>query len=139
MPPADEMAFSRTPQGKKSVPRPSEHDPNDAAPASGRYELLNVFGTVTGEEMRANEGERLPAAPLGYRWRLASVDEPLEVARRRVLEAENRVARQASLVQQMERRGEAAIAEIGRSLLQALQVSLNAAHKHVERLKEYPR
>jgi hypothetical protein len=121
------------------VPRPSEHDPNEAAPASGRYELLNVFGTATGEELRANEGERLPAAPLGFKWRLVSVDEPLEVARRRVHEAEKRVARQASLVQQMERRGEAVIVEIGRSLLHALQVSLNATHKYVERLKELPR
>lgn len=120
------------------MPTSSEHDPNDAAPASGRYELLNVFGTATGEALRAIEGELLPAAPLGYKWRLVFVDEPLEVARRRVQEAEKRIARQASLVQQMERRGEAAIAEVGRSLLHAFQRSLRAAHNHVERLKAFP-
>jgi hypothetical protein len=124
--------------GKTAVPTSSELAPNDAAPASGRYELLNVFGTATGEALRAIEGERLPAAPLGYKWRLVSVDEPLEVARRRVLEAEKRIARQASLVQQMERRGEAAIAEVGRSLLHAFQESLQAARRHVERLKAFP-
>jgi hypothetical protein len=136
---ASRVAFLRIPREKTAVPAPSEHAPNDAAPASGRYELLNVFGTATGEALRAIEGERLPAAPLGYKWRLVSVDEPLEVARRRVLEAEKRIAGQASLVQQMERRGEAAIAELGRSLLHAFQESLQAARSHVERLKAFPR
>jgi hypothetical protein len=133
------MAVSRIPQGPTVVPRQSDRDPADAAPVSGRYELLNIFGTATGEALSAGEGERLPAAPLGYSWRLISVDEPLEVARRRVLEAEQRVARQASLVQQMERRGEAVIAEVGRTLLHALQESLQAAHNYVELLKALPR
>jgi hypothetical protein len=121
------------------VPRPSDRDPTDLAPVSGRYELLNIFGTPTGEALNASAGEPLPAAPLGYSWRLVSVDEPLEVARRRVLAAERRIARQASLVLQMERRGEAAIAEIGRTLLRAMQGSLQAAHNHVELLKAFPR
>ncbi|HXA22880.1 MAG TPA: hypothetical protein VNW90_11310 [Acetobacteraceae bacterium] len=132
------VALLGIPREKTAVLTSSEHAPNDAAPASGRYELLNVFGTATGEASRAIEGELLPAAPLGYKWRLVSVDEPLEVARRRVLEAEKRIARQASLVQQMERRGEAAIAEVGRSLLHAFQESLQAARRHVERLKAFP-
>jgi hypothetical protein len=120
------------------VPRRSEHDPTDDAPASGRYELLNVFGTATGEAVSAGEGERLPAVPRGYCWRLVAVDEPLEVARRRVLEAERRIARQAALVRQMERNGEAATVEIGRSLLHALQVSLQAARTYFERLRAFP-
>jgi hypothetical protein len=120
------------------VPKRSEHDPNDDAPASGRYELLNVFGTATGEIVSAGKGERLPAAPLGYRWRLVAVDEPLEVARRHVLEAERRVARQESLIQQMERKGHVEIAKMGRTLLRAMQTSLRAAHDYVERLQEFP-
>ena len=68
-----------------------------------------------------------------------AVDEPLEVARRRVLEAEKRIARQESLVQQMERTGHAEIANVGRSLLRALRDSLEAANSYVERLKALPR
>ena len=50
------------------MPRQPEHDPTDKAPAPGRYELLNIFGTPTGETVTVQEGDRLPA--LGYRWRL---------------------------------------------------------------------
>ena len=92
----------------------------------------------TGEIVSAGKGERLPAAPLGYRWRLVAVDEPLEVARRHVLEAERRVARQESLIQQMERKGHVEIAKMGRTLLRAMQTSLRAAHDYVERLQEFP-
>jgi hypothetical protein len=133
------MGISRLPGGKAAVPIRSEFDPNDDAPASGRYELLNVFGTGTGETAYADEGERLPAAPLGYRWRLVAVDEPLEAARRRILEAEKRVARQQSLIQLMEQRGHAEIAKLGLTLLHALQASLQAARRYVERLEELPR
>ena len=118
--------------------RRPEYDPGDAAPASGRYELLNIFGTATGEAVAAGEGERLPAVPRGYSWRQVGADEPLEVARRRVLEAEKRIERQMVLVRQMERNGEVVIANIGRSLLRALQVSQQAAHHYVERLKTFP-
>jgi Resolvase, N terminal domain len=102
------MGVSRDLKGMAAVLRRFELDPTDDAPASGRYELLNIFGTPTSEAVSASEGERLPAAPLGYTWRLIAVDEPLEVARRRVLEAEKRVARQESLVEEM---------ELGRSVL----------------------
>jgi len=128
-------AFCR---GKTVVPRRPEHVPMDGAPALGQYELLNIFGTATGEAVSASEGERLPAAPRGYSWRLVAADEPLEVARRRVLESEKRVERQADLVRQMERNGEAVLAEIAQSLLHALQVSLQAAHNYVERLRAFP-
>ena len=120
------------------VLRRPEYDPGDAAPASGRYELLNIFGTATGEAVAAGEGERLPAVPRGYSWRQVGADEPLEVARRRVLEAEKRIERQMVLVRQMERNGEVVIANIGRSLLRALQASHQAAHSYVERLKTFP-
>jgi hypothetical protein len=120
------------------VLRRSEHTPTDHASASGRYELLNVFGTPTGEAVSVSEGERLPAAPRSYTWRLVANDEPLEVARRRVLEAEKRVARQETLVQLTERRGHAEIAKIGRSLLRAFQDSLQAGNNYVEHLKAFP-
>ena len=68
-----------------------------------------------------------------------AVDEPLEVARRRVLEAEKRIAHQVSLIQQIERKWHAEIAKIARSLLRALQDSLEAANSYVERLKALPR
>jgi hypothetical protein len=132
------MEVLRLPKGRADVLRRFEYAPTDDAPASGRYELLNIFGTPTDEGVSASEGERLPKAPLGYSWRLVADDEPLEVARRRVLEAEKRIARQESLVQQMERRGNAEIAKIGRSLLHAFHNSLQAAHKYVERLKAFP-
>lgn len=127
------MEVSRLLKGKADVLKRSEHTPTDDAPTSGRYELLNVFGTPTGE------GERLPAAPLSYTWRLVAVDEHLEVARRRVLEAEKRIAHQVSLIQQIERKWHAEIAKIARSLLRALQDSLEAANSYVERLKALPR
>jgi hypothetical protein len=118
------------------VPVRTEHDPSDEAPASGRYELLNVFGTATGETVSAGAGERLPRAPLGYRWRLVAAGKPLEVARQHILEAERRIARQESLIQRMERKGYAEIAKVGRTLLRAYQASLRAAHDHLERLEQ---
>ena len=119
------------------MPIRSEPGPTDDTPAAGRYELLNIFGTATGEAVSASEGERLPAVPLGYSWRLVAVDEPLEVARRRVREAEKRIARQESLVRQMEHRGDIEIAKIGRDILRAFQGSLQAANKYVERLNAF--
>jgi hypothetical protein len=124
--------------GETVVPRRSEYDPTDDAPASGRYELLNIFGTATGEVVSASKGEPLPAAPLAYCWRLVAIDEPLEVARRRVLEVEKRIERQVVLVRQMEHRGHAEIAKIGRDMLHALRVSLQVAQSYVERLKAFP-
>ena len=129
-------AFCR---GKTVVPRRPEHVPMDGAPALGQYELLNIFGTATGEAVSASEGERLPAAPRGYSWRQVAVDEPLELARRRVLEAAKRIERQTALVRQMERNGEAAIADVARSLLRALEGAHQAAHNYVDRLKAFPR
>jgi hypothetical protein len=63
---------------------------------------------------------------------------PWKLARRHVLEAERRVARQESLIQQMERRGHAEITKMGRTLLRALQASLRGAQDYLERLEEFP-
>jgi hypothetical protein len=123
---------------KPVVPRRSEHDPTDDPPASGRYELLNIFGTATGEAVFASEGERLSGAPLGYSWRLVAVDEPLEVARLRVLDVEKRIERQEFLVRQMERRGHVELVEIGRGVLRGLQGSLQAANNYLEHLRAFP-
>ena len=47
-----------------------EHRPGEPAPAAGIYHEVNVFGTRTGQTVRAERGERLPGAPLGFGWRL---------------------------------------------------------------------
>jgi hypothetical protein len=49
--------------------REDEHLPGERAPATGHYEELNVFGTPTGKTTHAQEGDRLPPAPFGFRWR----------------------------------------------------------------------
>src|SRR4051812_20837405 len=46
-----------------------EHPPGALAPATGRYEELNVFGTRTGQVAHVVKGEKLPAAPRGFTWR----------------------------------------------------------------------
>jgi hypothetical protein len=50
-----------------------EHPPGEPAPASGRYEEVNVFGALTGRVAYVKEGEELPAAPRGFMWRRATV------------------------------------------------------------------
>jgi hypothetical protein len=49
-----------------------EHQPGSNAPATGRYEQLNVFGTPTGRLAHVREGEQLPSAPRGFTWRRAA-------------------------------------------------------------------
>jgi hypothetical protein len=63
------------------MPILSDLDPNDYAPASGRYELLNVFGTETGESVSVAEGDQLPATPIGFSWQLVALDEFWDPAR----------------------------------------------------------
>jgi hypothetical protein len=46
-----------------------EHLPGARAPAAGHYEELNIFGSPTGKTTHTQEGDRLPLAPLGFRWR----------------------------------------------------------------------
>jgi hypothetical protein len=48
------------------------HLPGEPASWEGSYQEVNVFGTPTGQTVRARRGESLPAAPRGYTWRLAT-------------------------------------------------------------------
>jgi len=48
----------------------AEVRPWQSAPASGCYQLLNVFGTPSGEETIVEQGSPTPGAPRGYVWRL---------------------------------------------------------------------
>ena len=51
-----------------------DHDdqlqPGSPAPASGRYELLNVFGSPSGMQVMLQAGEALPPAPYAWAWGL---------------------------------------------------------------------
>ena len=51
--------------------RRPEHTPGDAAPVTGTYELLNVFGSRTGVRVHVPHGQPLPPAPLRHTWTLA--------------------------------------------------------------------
>jgi hypothetical protein len=48
----------------------SEHAAGSQAPVTGDYELLNVFGSPTGDNIAAAQGDLLPPTPRGYSWRL---------------------------------------------------------------------
>jgi hypothetical protein len=47
-----------------------DYAPNAEAPASGIYELRNIFGGPAGETASVRQGERLPTAPRYFTWRL---------------------------------------------------------------------
>ena len=49
--------------------RDDEHHPGTPAPASGHYHELNIFGSHTGKIVQVEEGEPLPFAPRGFKWR----------------------------------------------------------------------
>jgi hypothetical protein len=68
----------QAPDRKAAMAQRAEYDPNDRASASGNYELLNIFGTPTGETVIVRKGDRLPKSALGYRWRL--VEDPASPA-----------------------------------------------------------
>lgn len=51
----------------------SDHAAGSRAPISGDYELLNVFGSPTGDTVAIAEGDVLPPAPIGFSWRLIEV------------------------------------------------------------------
>jgi hypothetical protein len=46
-----------------------EYQPGSHAAATGDYEELNVFGSLTGKVEHVHEGEQLPSAPRGFTWR----------------------------------------------------------------------
>jgi hypothetical protein len=45
-------------------------EPGTLAPVAGVYQELNVLGCLTGRWRSIKEGERLPAAPIMFSWRL---------------------------------------------------------------------
>jgi hypothetical protein len=47
-----------------------ECDPGESAPKPGTYELLNVVGTPTSTRVVVQQGDALPPAPFGWKWRL---------------------------------------------------------------------
>jgi hypothetical protein len=48
--------------------------PGEPAPETGWYQLLNVFGTPTGERVFIEIGTPSPDAPRGHEWQLISQD-----------------------------------------------------------------
>lgn len=44
-------------------------DPHSAAPHTGLFEELNIFGSPTGLAAFVTKGDMLPAAPRGFVWR----------------------------------------------------------------------
>jgi hypothetical protein len=95
-----------------------------------------VVSMPTGETVSAGDGAGLPAAPPDRGWRLVAATQHLDFSRRHVTETQQRIVRQATLIQSMEQSGCAKMATIGRTLLDALQSSLRAAHANVERRQE---
>jgi hypothetical protein len=57
--------------GQGAMAERSEHDPGDPAPTEGEYEMLNIFGSLTGIRVNLMHGHPFPAAPRGHRWTLA--------------------------------------------------------------------
>ncbi len=51
----------------------SEHNPGELVLVMGHYEELNVFGSPTGRRTTLVKGDRMPAAPRGFTWRLVEV------------------------------------------------------------------
>jgi hypothetical protein len=51
-----------------------EHAPGEAAPISGTYEQLNIFGEPTGIRVKVGHRHPLPSAPLGHNWTLHEAD-----------------------------------------------------------------
>lgn len=54
---------------KIAMRRASEHLPDEKAPTSGNYELLNIFGTPTGVTVYVKEGARLNISRTAARTR----------------------------------------------------------------------
>jgi hypothetical protein len=49
---------------------PTHVEPGTLAPVAGVYQELNVLGCPTGRWRGIKEGERLPAGPIMFSWRL---------------------------------------------------------------------
>jgi len=60
---------------------------------------------------------------------------PLEMARRHVLETEDRLVRQESLVREMEKARIPALLALGQQLLEIMRTSLDLCRRDLERLE----
>jgi hypothetical protein len=47
-----------------------EFSPGTPAPSDGTYEQCNVLGSVTGSRVTLAGGQKLPASPRGFTWRV---------------------------------------------------------------------
>ncbi len=58
----------------------SAHSPEERAPVTGTYELLNPVGGVTSTPVRVPvfQGTAFPPVPPGWRWRLAGTRLPAD-------------------------------------------------------------
>jgi hypothetical protein len=60
-----------TPRGSvDDMPQRSEHLSDYAAPVTGIYRLLYVFGAETETSVYVMANQMLPMAPIGHTWRL---------------------------------------------------------------------
>jgi transcriptional regulator with XRE-family HTH domain len=59
-----------TPDASSRRARSAEHRPGEAAPRSGLYQEVNVFGSPTGQAVRIAQREHLPPGPRGFGWRV---------------------------------------------------------------------
>jgi hypothetical protein len=48
-----------------------EYSPGAQAPTDGVYEQCNVLGSATGTRITLASGQKLPAAPRGFTWRMS--------------------------------------------------------------------
>jgi hypothetical protein len=68
-------AAAETPGGGgNTAPHEQEYAGGAAAPASGRYESINLFGRRTGHRITAQRGEALPPLPRGFAWVVADAE-----------------------------------------------------------------
>lgn len=69
---ADKRAAELSGRGRRKggAAKSAEQGPGEPALRAGRFRLFNVFGSATGETISAMRGQKLPAAPRGYSWRL---------------------------------------------------------------------
>lgn len=54
-----------------------DHPPGAPARKTGRYRMLNVFGSDTEVHAHIARGEPLPRAPAGHSWRLVRKRKPM--------------------------------------------------------------
>jgi hypothetical protein len=65
------------------MPRRPEHAPGEAAPATGTYEQLNIFGGPTGIRVTLTHNHPFAEAPIGHSWTLIERMRLIETVRER--------------------------------------------------------